>query len=70
VFVPSLAHACLNAFASGLLMVTVEMNPLFGGAMGMVSIGLLLLLATVLRVGFPVPGRSEQGVLSEAKEGA
>ena len=67
VFVPSLAHSCLNAFASGLLLLTADMDPRVGGAAGIVGIGLVLLLAAVLWVGFPVQGCSEQRLFPEPK---
>ncbi len=62
--------ACPNAFASGLLLLTADMDSRVGGAAGIVGIGLVLLLGTVLGVGSPVQGRSEQQLFSEPKDRA
>ena len=48
VFVPALGHACFNLFAIILSLVTADFNPLLGGAAGVISMGIIALVAGAL----------------------
>src|SRR5262249_41354290 len=53
VFVPALAHGCLNAFAAVLSLVTTDFNPVLGGATGVISMGIVAFVAGALWFCFP-----------------
>ena len=53
VLVPAFAHACANLFGSSLSLVTADFNPLLGGAAGIISIGIVALVAGALWFCFP-----------------
>jgi membrane protease YdiL (CAAX protease family) len=53
VFVPALGHACFNLFAIILSLVTADFNPLLGGAAGVISMGIIALVAGALWFCFP-----------------